>query len=222
MELQKAKGPRTEKLIEKYYAVGKELADKFYKLAEANSKDQVATDALLWVVQNGEGSPVYQKSVNELMAKHPDHASLERVCMMLSRGRTPDAEKALKTIAEKAAKPNVKAAATLSLAKLLASRTDSLGDKPAEADKVAAEAEKLFAKAIELYKDNAAQKKAAETELNALKTLRVGKVVPEIKAADLDGKEFKLSDYRGKVVMLDFWGNCEARAGPCSRTSGRS
>jgi hypothetical protein len=29
----------------------------------------------------------------------------------------------------------------------------------------------------------------------------------EIEAEDLDGKKFKLSDYRGKVVVLDFWGN---------------
>lgn len=30
---------------------------------------------------------------------------------------------------------------------------------------------------------------------------------PEISGPDIDGKDFKLSDYRGKVVMLDFWGN---------------
>jgi thiol-disulfide isomerase/thioredoxin len=29
----------------------------------------------------------------------------------------------------------------------------------------------------------------------------------EIEGDDLDGKPFKLSDYRGKVVMVDFWGN---------------
>ena len=42
---------------------------------------------------------------------------------------------------------------------------------------------------------------------NRLRTIRVGKEAPEIKAPDLDGKEFKLSDYRGKVVLLDFWGH---------------
>jgi hypothetical protein len=35
----------------------------------------------------------------------------------------------------------------------------------------------------------------------------VGQPAPEIEAEDLDGKRFKLSDYRGKVVLLDFWGN---------------
>jgi hypothetical protein len=40
----------------------------------------------------------------------------------------------------------------------------------------------------------------------AMERLRIGGVAPEIEANDLDGVAFKLSDYRGKVVMLDFWG----------------
>jgi thiol-disulfide isomerase/thioredoxin len=35
----------------------------------------------------------------------------------------------------------------------------------------------------------------------------VDKEVPDIEGEDLDGKAFKLSDYRGKVVLLAFWGN---------------
>jgi cytochrome oxidase Cu insertion factor (SCO1/SenC/PrrC family) len=37
--------------------------------------------------------------------------------------------------------------------------------------------------------------------------LAIGKVAPDIVGEDIDGKEFKLSEYRGKVVVLDFWGN---------------
>jgi len=36
---------------------------------------------------------------------------------------------------------------------------------------------------------------------------KVGQDAPEIQGADLDGAPFKLSDYRGKVVMLAFWGD---------------
>ena len=39
------------------------------------------------------------------------------------------------------------------------------------------------------------------------KALNIGKVAPEIEAEDIDGEKFKLSDYRGKVVVLDFWGD---------------
>src|SRR5262249_55474207 len=41
----------------------------------------------------------------------------------------------------------------------------------------------------------------------ATKHLTVGRPAMEIEGEDLDGKQFKLSDYRGKVVVLDFWGN---------------
>ena len=37
--------------------------------------------------------------------------------------------------------------------------------------------------------------------------LAAGKLAPEIEGEDIDGQTFKLSDYRGKVVLLDFWGN---------------
>lgn len=37
--------------------------------------------------------------------------------------------------------------------------------------------------------------------------LQIGKVAPDIEGEDLDGVPFKLSDYRGKVVVLDFWGD---------------
>jgi len=36
--------------------------------------------------------------------------------------------------------------------------------------------------------------------------LAVNIKAPAFSAIDQDGKKFKLSDYRGKVVVLDFWG----------------
>jgi peroxiredoxin len=35
----------------------------------------------------------------------------------------------------------------------------------------------------------------------------VGRPAPETEGPDADGKFFRLSDYRGKVVLLDFWGD---------------
>ena len=37
--------------------------------------------------------------------------------------------------------------------------------------------------------------------------LCVGTPAPEIDGEDIDGTLFRLSDYRGQVVLLDFWGN---------------
>lgn len=52
----------------------------------------------------------------------------------------------------------------------------------------------------------------ATNNLRELRGLRLGVPAPEIEGRDLDGVSFKLSDYRGQVVMLVFWA---AWCGPC-------
>jgi hypothetical protein len=50
---------------------------------------------------------------------------------------------------------------------------------------------------------------AAKTSQRAVfeaENLVEGKRAPDFEATDIDGKTFKLSDYRGKVVVLEFWG----------------
>jgi len=41
--------------------------------------------------------------------------------------------------------------------------------------------------------------------LFSIRDLAVGRQAPDIEGKDQDGKRFKLSDYRGKVVLLYFW-----------------
>jgi len=184
------------------------IFDAVLKRAEKDAKDPEAGDLVAWAATRSFRMPNGQKAIDLLLEKYPDHKSVEQVVGMLGRMGLPDADTKLKKILETNKEPKVKAAAAMGLGKILAEKCDALGDKPEEADKVAAEAEKYLTQAVNLYgNSNELQRKDAEGELHALKTLRVGKEAPEIKAGDLDGKDFKLSDYRGKVVLLDFWGN---------------
>ena len=52
----------------------------------------------------------------------------------------------------------------------------------------------------------------ARPKLEAIHSVAVGKVAPDIDGEDIDGKPMKLSQYRGKVVVLVFWGTW---CGPC-------
>jgi hypothetical protein len=81
--------------------------------------------------------------------------------------------------------------------------------------RVAQEVEALFARAAERYPDvkipvtyfgsGGTVGEKARAELFQIRHLAVGKVAPDIEGEDQDGKPFKLSDYRGKVLLLDFW-----------------
>ena len=53
---------------------------------------------------------------------------------------------------------------------------------------------------------NGSYKEAAEGFLFAVDNLQIGKQAPDFEVTDENGTKFKLSDYRGKVVVIDFWG----------------
>jgi hypothetical protein len=77
-------------------------------------------------------------------------------------------------------------------------------------DKAIKEIESVFEQAAEKYGDvklpgGDTVAERAKAELFAIRNLSVGKKAPDIEGEDQDGKRFKLSDYRGKVVLLDFW-----------------
>ncbi|MCA9213533.1 MAG: hypothetical protein KDB27_10735 [Planctomycetales bacterium] len=50
-------------------------------------------------------------------------------------------------------------------------------------------------------------KKLADGKLFSILRLKIGEEVPDIVGPDQNGTEFKLSGYRGNVIMLDFWGD---------------
>jgi thiol-disulfide isomerase/thioredoxin len=93
-----------------------------------------------------------------------------------------------------------------------------------ETERLASEAEKAFESVVREFGDcgnlrtlgarpaTATLREEAEAELFEIRRLRIGKVAPDIEGEDLNGTRFKLSDYRGKVILLVFWASW---CGPC-------
>src|SRR5262249_12578003 len=72
------------------------------------------------------------------------------------------------------------------------------------------EAESFFEQAAEKYGDvkvpyGGTVAEQAKSELHEIRHLSIGKTAREIEGQDQEGQQFKLSDYRGKVVLLYFW-----------------
>ena len=50
-------------------------------------------------------------------------------------------------------------------------------------------------------------RRSFDAEVTVLEKFGLGMLAPDIMGPDLDGTTFKLSDYKGKVIFLDFWGD---------------
>jgi hypothetical protein len=184
-----------------------EYASRMMKLAQKHPKNPAAEKALVWIVQMAGYTPDGAKAVDLLLKDHIKSKDLGVVCQSLEYSSTGNGEKLLREVLEKSPHKDVRGQACYSLARNLKNKSERLP----EDEKTAKEAENLFLLVTEKYKDakhwRGTLGKAAESELFEIRNLAIGKVAPDIEGEDVDGKKFKLSDYQGKVVVLDFWGN---------------
>lgn len=174
------------KVLDKY-------SPKFVEFAEKHAKEPVALQALLTVVMmpstGGKDSP--KSKAIELLKK--DHATSKEIAPLLRQLAMRDSEgigEFLKAVIAKNPDKNVRAKA---LEAVIASRENAL---------VGADEEKAAA----IRKEIEEHRKLITDEYKGLiKDLFVGAKMPELTSKNLEGKEVKLSDLQGKVVVLDLW-----------------
>lgn len=190
-------------------------------------------DSTPWPVELVGKDAARARAFELLLRDHVKSDKLGPLCQRLAYGFCAEYEPFLRAVAAKNPDRTTRATATVSLAHHLDARLGRIELCRAEPDlakqfaalygaeyvaglmrqdgaAAAKEVEAVFEQAAEKYGDvklagGDTVAERAKAELFDLRNLRVGKLAPDIEGVDQDGRRFKLSDYRGKAVLLDFW-----------------
>jgi hypothetical protein len=226
-----------QKLRDKKNKEFKACARRALELAQKHPKDPAAVDALSWIIAGGLGwggdGAEIETAYDLLRKDYVTSDRLEHACSvaLAYQSVSTKPERLLRDVIEKNPHHAMQAWARFSLARVLrqkasmskmvrdqqqrlprsADADDSKPNKGNDPDKLSKEAEDLLKSVVSKYGDVKSSPgtlgELAKAMLFEMRYLVVGKVAPEIEGEDIDGKRFKLSDYRGKVVVLDFWGH---------------
>lgn len=224
------------KIVESDYPNPEKYVGRFMAIAKEHPKDPASFDALMWVVQRstGQSDANIVAAIEQLSRDHVTNPKLAAMIPSLVYGPRPG-RALLEAVLEKNPDKAAKGQACLALAQMtmreietarrVQSDPEMREGKGAFAnneefarlaklnvDDVQKQAEALFERVAKEFGDVKGGRggtlgESAAHELFEIRNLSVGKVAPDIEGEDIDGKPFKLSDYRGKVVLLDFWGD---------------
>lgn len=216
---------KAEELSAKYAEQMTKVHDGVFELAKADPKSETGFDALEWFVLRGQMyDKTHGEAVMRLLTEHyAASPKVGKMVLIFRYYRQPEGAEQGKPVEEFLAavesKNQDKAVrgqmAMLKAWQAMDKYTAAEYRNEKNAEELATAAEKAFDGVVKEFgevklagrdgKQTLAD--ASKMELFELRNLRVGKTAPDIEGEDLDGTKFKLSDYKGKVVVIDFWGD---------------
>ena len=199
---------------------------RFLEFAEKNAKDPAGVDALNVVLREEyrlHGGPkgknsLWEMAIGVLQREYVGIPEVKRLLPLLAYSGDETSEKFVRAVLEKNPDRVTQARAAQALAnaseRFATWATQLKADKQLRKDAEMKNGSPFFSLSVE--KAIARGEKAAQDrkELAALMKerysdiipdLSIGKNAPEVIAQDIDGKKVKLSDLKGKVVVLDIW-----------------
>jgi hypothetical protein len=195
------------KIIEQFNKLQADVLEKYVAIVKKSKPDDKDLfPALSVLVASGQQTEL---AIDLLLKHHVDNPEMGVLCFQLGRQGAPGGEKLFRAVAEKSKSNDAKGLAWLALGQSLFGQSNQGDLADDKRDELRKEAEEALQTVIDKFADaklfNRTAGDLAAGTLFEVQHLAVGKEVPDLEGEDLDGTEFKLSDYRGKVVFLDFW-----------------
>lgn len=163
------------------------------------------TSGLLTTQANGATAPTFAKETDALRkaleTRHLKSPKLIPVCMALTTSQDPRALAVLEKIQSNNPDKKTQGVAALAAAMIL----KSLGDDPALMRKRLTYLRQAIIQSSEVELDGSTVAKLAKDELYIIQFLTKGRVAPDLSGTDSAGLPLKLSDHKGKVILLLFW-----------------
>ena len=188
----------------------KQFVPLYQEFVQRHAPSEEALAAKLWLLQQtwwertaGTMEQSSKKLCEEILAEYPKSKQLDKIAEYHYVFGKDDKAAILERLVAKSPHAEVQAAALWSLAS-----TGMRGGDAAAKDLARERLQVLATKHKDLRSKYTTYGELAASLLHPhdAKDLAVGKPAPEITGTDIDGKVLKLSDHRGKVVVLDFWG----------------
>jgi hypothetical protein len=186
------------------------FALRYAEVARANSGKPVGLQSwvnLLNLTSRGYAGELCGEALNAFSNEYLEFEEMGEITQLLRYRADALGEESVRSTLAALAKESphrpVKAAALLSLGAVLGENCAAGDPRIAMAKKVLSE---LAAYVDVEYFDGRNYAQVAASFVFALENLLVGMPCPDFDAVDAEGAGFKLSDYEGKVVLIDFWG----------------
>lgn len=229
-----AKTEQEQEKLEALFPDPRPYADLLFQIAEKNPKEPAAVDALIWVYGNGRSATAKTILLRDhllhpkigsicLALRHDnDLDTLKALRKILSDNPNKEAQAQAAVAVGMRLRLNAALARNLQKAGAKAANWEKNFGKELVAALSKADSSTLDKEAEELFERVSKEKTYADItipfgdsrmslgtlagrELFEMRYLQPGKAAPDIVGEDIDGKPMKLSDFRGKVVLLDFW-----------------
>jgi hypothetical protein len=214
---------------------GMPLAGQALALVKQNPRDSGAADVLTWILVNYPGAPAAGPAAELLVKDHARDPDVQREAGRFAFGLLYWGEKLLRGLADADVPEPLRMRARFHLATFLQSKASGVSTLAFFDPKMLRMVEthfgkeyvgslrnvdtaKLYDEAVRLFTPLTAAPRpgahagpdlaeGAKAAIYEIKNLAIGRAAPEISGEDIDGKPMKLSDFRGKVVIIDFWGH---------------